>query len=260
MTDPRDSAPRGTARPSIATLVGATVLIASLSAAAGWMMHAGRPGQPPASTLPAQLALAPGETVVAPTPVPAIKPAPVLSPAGPDAAAYLAQPQVQAVAQPQPERQPQPPVKRQPPAAAPQGKAMGSGTAAAQPLRTRPAAVCETCGSVEGVREVQRKGEANGVGAVAGGVIGGLLGNQVGSGNGRKAMTVVGAVGGGLAGHEIEKRVRAETVYEVRVRMDDGRLRTFTQKTAPQPGARVRVEGGTLRSVAAPAHDEGDRT
>jgi outer membrane lipoprotein SlyB len=250
MTDPRASAPRGLARPSIAALVGAAVLIAS-SAAAGWMMHAARPGQPPASTLPAQLALAPGEAVVAPAPVAASKPAPVLSPAGADAAANLAQPQPQ----------PQPPVKRQPAAAAPQGHAMGSGTAATQPLRTRPAAVCETCGTVEGVREVRRKGEANGIGAVAGGVIGGLLGNQVGSGNGRKAMTVVGAVGGGLAGHEVEKRVRAETVYEVRVRMDDGRLRTFTQKTAAQTGARVRVEGGVLRSVS--AHDdagERDRT
>ena len=248
MTEPRDTALRGAARPSIAALVGAAVLIASLSAAAGWMMHAARPGQPPASALPAQLALAPGEAVVAPTPAPAAKPAPVLSEGGRDGAAALA---------PQ-SPQPQPPVKREPAAATRQAHATGSGTEAAQSLRTRPAAVCETCGTVEGVREVQRKGEANGVGAVAGGVIGGLLGNQVGSGNGRKAMTVVGAVGGGFAGHEIEKRVRAETVYEVRVRMDDGRLRTLTQKSAPQPGARVRVEGGTLRTVS--ARDERDRT
>jgi outer membrane lipoprotein SlyB len=89
-------------------------------------------------------------------------------------------------------------------------------------------------------------------------VLGGLLGHQIGKGHGRDAMTVVGAVGGGLAGHEVEKRVRAETVYEVRVRMDDGRLRTLTQKSAPRPGARVTVDGSTLRTVA--TQDDGGRT
>jgi outer membrane lipoprotein SlyB len=63
-------------------------------------------------------------------------------------------------------------------------------------------------------------------------------------------MTVIGAVGGGLAGHEIEKRARAETIYEVRVRLDDGSVRTITQKTAPTPGARVVVEGNSMRSVS----------
>jgi len=119
------------------------------------------------------------------------------------------------------------------------------------PLVTQPAAVCDSCGTVEGVRSYERKGEGSGLGAVAGGVLGGVIGNQIGGGNGRKAMTVIGAVGGGVAGHEVEKRVKSETVYEVRVRMDDGSLRTLTQKTAPAPGARVVVDGSTLRSVSA---------
>jgi outer membrane lipoprotein SlyB len=112
------------------------------------------------------------------------------------------------------------------------------------------AAVCATCGVVEGVREVQVKGEATGLGAIAGGVLGGAVGNQAGKGNGRKAMTVIGAVGGGLAGHEIEKRARGETLYDVTVRMDDGSVRTLRQKTAPAKGARVTVDGKTLRSAA----------
>jgi outer membrane lipoprotein SlyB len=66
-------------------------------------------------------------------------------------------------------------------------------------------------------------------------------------------------VGGGFAGHEIEKRVRAETVYEVKVRMDDGRVRTLTQKSAPRVGARVTVDGGVLRTLSS-SHDDGDRT
>ena len=73
--------------------------------------------------------------------------------------------------------------------------------------------------------------------------------NQIGKGDGRKAMTVVGAVGGGLAGHEIEKRARSETVYSVKVRMDDGSLRTTTQRQAPAVGQRVTLDGQTLRAV-----------
>lgn len=119
------------------------------------------------------------------------------------------------------------------------------------PLDTQTAAAnsCASCGVVETVRSFQRKGEGSGLGAVAGGVLGGALGNQVGKGNGRTAMTVIGAVGGGMAGHEVEKRAKSETFYEVKVRMDDGSLRTLTQKAAPAPGARVVVDGNTLRSA-----------
>ena len=90
---------------------------------------------------------------------------------------------------------------------------------------------------------MERKGEGSGVGAVAGGVVGGVLGNQVGGGNGRAAMTVIGAVGGGLAGHEIEKRARSVTVYRVKVRMDDGSLRTIEQSQSIAAGQKVRVDG-----------------
>jgi outer membrane lipoprotein SlyB len=138
------------------------------------------------------------------------------------------------------------------PAAKPSPATRHGGTQSAgtpTPLATQKAAVCATCGVVEGVREVEVKGEGTGLGAIGGAVVGGALGNQVGKGNGRKAMTVLGAVGGGLAGHEIEKRARSEKHYEVRVRMDDGSVRTLTQKTAPTPGARVTVDGNTLRTT-----------
>ena len=88
-----------------------------------------------------------------------------------------------------------------------------------------PAAICKQCGVVESVRAVTHKGQGSGVGAVAGGVLGAAVGNQMGKCTGRAAMTVLGAVGGGLAGNEIEKRTKSETVYEVQVRMDDGTLR-----------------------------------
>lgn len=140
------------------------------------------------------------------------------------------------------------------PAAAKPAPAQGERSAAPAKPAARPApakvvaAPCATCGVIVSVTPVQQKGEGTGVGAVGGAVIGGVLGNQVGGGSGKKAMTVIGAVGGGMAGHEIEKRQRATTVYQVKVRMDDGTTRTITQATAPTVGQKVTVDGSTIRA------------
>lgn len=119
-----------------------------------------------------------------------------------------------------------------------------------------PAPVCATCGTVEAVTAVRRQGEVNGignsgigVGAIGGAVVGGLLGNQVGGGNGKKAATVLGAVGGGYAGHAIEKNANSYTAYQMRVRMNDGTVRTIEQRTAVAAGSHVTVEGRPLRVV-----------
>lgn len=85
---------------------------------------------------------------------------------------------------------------------------------------------------------------------VTGAVAGGLLGNQIGGGNGRTLATVAGAVGGGYAGNAIEKQVRSTTVTQVRVRMNNGVIRSFTEAGHARwyPGAKVRV----VRSGLAP--------
>jgi outer membrane lipoprotein SlyB len=112
-------------------------------------------------------------------------------------------------------------------------------------------AICHDCGTVESVREIGNKGEGTGLGAIAGGVLGGLLGSQIGGGNGKKAMAVVGAAGGAFAGHEVEKRMRGEAQYEITVRFDDGRTRTYTETQAPQlqNGDRVRLANGRLTTI-----------
>lgn len=115
------------------------------------------------------------------------------------------------------------------------------------PGGTTPATACSTCGVVESVRAVQLQGQGSGVGVVAGGVVGGLLGHQFGGGKGKTAMTVLGAVGGGVAGNEIEKRARSATVYDITVRMDDGSTRSFRRAEAFAVGSAVVVEGRTLR-------------
>lgn len=124
--------------------------------------------------------------------------------------------------------------------------------AAAQPAAAQAPAICHSCGRVESVQAIQQAAQPSGVGMVAGAVLGGVLGNQVGGGNGRKIATVAGAVGGGYAGNEIERRTRATTTYQVRVRMEDGEVRTFpfAQQPGWSMGDRVRVVDGQLTSRA----------
>ena len=114
-----------------------------------------------------------------------------------------------------------------------------------------PPAICHSCGQVESVRTVQSAAKPSGVGVVGGAVVGGLLGNQIGGGTGRSLATVAGAVGGGYAGNEIEKRTRTVTSYQVRVRMEDGKVRNFPFNNQPQwrEGDRVRVVDGYLRAA-----------
>ncbi len=118
------------------------------------------------------------------------------------------------------------------------------------------ALACANCGTVESSVAVQRQGQVNGVavggttvgiGTVAGGVVGGLLGNQVGGGNGKTAATVLGVAGGAFAGNAIQKNMNKVTVYQMRVRMNDGSVRTIEQGSAVQAGSRVVVEGNSLR-------------
>lgn len=112
-----------------------------------------------------------------------------------------------------------------------------------------PAApVCNECGSVTGIREINRPGQATGLGAVAGGVLGAVVGRQVGGSGHRTAGTVVGAAGGAVAGHMIEKKAREGKVFEIGVRFDDGSSRTFTQETHPSwnAGSRVKLVNGAL--------------
>jgi outer membrane lipoprotein SlyB len=112
--------------------------------------------------------------------------------------------------------------------------------------------ICVSCGRIESVQAVQQQGKGSGLGIAAGAVLGGVLGNQVGNGNGRTLATVAGAVGGGYAGNEVEKRARSSTSYQVRVRMEDGSIRTFPYSAQPSwsIGDRVKVVNGQLTARA----------
>ena len=109
-------------------------------------------------------------------------------------------------------------------------------------------AVCNACGTVESIREVEKPGEGSGLGMAGGALGGAVLGKQFGNGRGRDALTILGAIGGGFAGHQAEKSYRTVKSYEVMVRMEDGSLRSIPSTIQPswRAGDRVKVDGGSI--------------
>lgn len=229
-----------------ALLVAGGLALTGLGIAAGVAWHPAAPTEivSPGSPEATRASLASNEAVVEPsttpeklgTPVPTVD----ATPTPPATSARPAKPSIPQV----PARRTAP--HRAVPSTAP-SYANSSGTQSAPSTQT--AAVCARCGVVESVHEVTVKGKGTGLGAVAGGVLGGALGNQMGRGNGRAAMTVLGAIGGGLAGNEVEKRTRAEKFYDVTVKMDDGSVRTIRQKTALAAGSRVTIDNNVIHLV-----------
>ncbi|CAE6691227.1 hypothetical protein R69927_01397 [Paraburkholderia domus] len=223
--------------PLVATAAGA-VIIASLAATAavtGLFPKASSSGAQTDQTQAAQVTTQPAVVDSA-------------APANPSA-----QQAAQQQAEQQAQQQAQSPAQR-PPAPTPAQQQQYAQQQQAQPApqyaQQQPSqpAYCSTCGTVEGISTVRQEGHGTGIGAVGGAVAGGVVGNQFGSGNGRTAMTVLGALGGGFAGNSVEKHIRSTTSYSVRVRMESGKTRYFTYHEAPpfQQGQRVRVENGTL--------------
>lgn len=102
--------------------------------------------------------------------------------------------------------------------------------------------VCNSCGTIVSIRTVEQEGDGSGLGAVAGGVIG----NQMGKGN--TLMTVPGVSGGAYTGHTIEKRMKTNTAYVIKVHMDNGSYRTITQYSEPQyaVGDQVSLRSGQM--------------
>ncbi len=125
-----------------------------------------------------------------------------------------------------------------------------TGSYSNEPQQVAAAApVCTTCGVIDGYSAVQVKGQNNGVGAVAGGLGGALVGSKIAGRGNHSVGGVIGAIGGGLLGNAIESHERVATVYDVRVRMADGTVRTVRQASIPNVGARVNVEGNTLHAI-----------
>ena len=120
--------------------------------------------------------------------------------------------------------------------------------AAAVALSPSVGAACPECGTVTDVKTIKKEGEGSGLGAVAGGVVGGVIGHQIGSGRGNTAATIVGAGAGAYAGNKVEKNQKTTTSYQVLVKMEDGKSRTFnfSKETSYKVGDRIKVVDGKL--------------
>lgn len=108
--------------------------------------------------------------------------------------------------------------------------------------------VCNNCGTVESINQIEVKGEGGYLGAIGGGVVGAILGNQVGQGSGRTAAQIAGALGGAYAGRALEGKSRASSHYELLVRLQNGTAQTLTFATVPEfrVGDKVRINDGVL--------------
>ena len=81
---------------------------------------------------------------------------------------------------------------------------------------------------------------------------GAIVGNQIGRGSGRDVATVIGAIGGGIAGNQIEKKMKRVLAWQVDLRMDDGSRRSFELDRPLTVGERVRYDGASVQPL--PAH------
>ncbi len=102
-------------------------------------------------------------------------------------------------------------------------------------------------GVIEQITRVQLPSNHHaGVGAVVGGLAGLGIGSLIGGGTGRDVAMVAGAIGGAVAGNEIEKRYDQPVPgQQVIVRTGNGVLVSITQPLNPNlfQGQRVYIEG-----------------
>jgi outer membrane lipoprotein SlyB len=86
------------------------------------------------------------------------------------------------------------------------------------------------------------------VGAIGGAVLGGWLGSNIGGGAGQTIATAAGSVAGGMAGRAIASNADTKTVWDVRVRFEDGIDRTVRvyQRPTFRPRDKVAVSSGVI--------------
>ena len=161
-----------------------------------------------------------------------------------------------ALAPEQPAAQPEEAKPERKPTAKPKPKPLAKSEPLHEPARAAVpppppvvvAAICRECAVIEEVREVEKAAQASGAGAVGGAVVGGVIGHQMGGGRGKDLATVLGVIGGGLAGNAIEKNAKKTVEYQIVVRYEDGTKGLFTQATPPswRPGDKVKVINGVI--------------
>ncbi len=107
----------------------------------------------------------------------------------------------------------------------------------------------EDYATVTDIDLVRVDSKTSGGGAVLGAVIGGVIGHQLGGGRGNDLATGAGAIGGAVAGNNIEKnRGSDDEIYRITVRFPDGTREKYDYAdiNGLRVGDKVRVEHGQL--------------
>ncbi|PTQ89859.1 glycine zipper 2TM domain-containing protein [Agitococcus lubricus] len=109
--------------------------------------------------------------------------------------------------------------------------------------------ICDNCGTIVAIRHSVSETQPSGLGAMSGAIIGGVMGHQFGKGDGKRAMTAIGALGGAMAGNQLEQQGRRIDGYHITVQMDNGGSRQFSFAYDPKfyVGENVHVNGGSLQ-------------
>lgn len=107
--------------------------------------------------------------------------------------------------------------------------------------------------TVEAVRKVMIQRDSKGLGIIGGAAVGGLAGSTIGGGRGQDIATVLGAIGGLVAGQAIEEQANQREGLEITVKYDSGDMRVIVQEADVdvRPGDRVQVISGGGRTRVA---------
>jgi len=118
---------------------------------------------------------------------------------------------------------------------------------ACAPLGPKPGEMEIRSGVIEQITDVQlQSNHHRGIGAVVGGVAGLGIGSLMGAGTGRDVAMVLGALGGALAGNEVQKKYdKPLPGQQIIVRVSNGVLVSITQPVDPklEKGEAVYIEG-----------------
>ncbi len=98
--------------------------------------------------------------------------------------------------------------------------------------------------TVVSVDEVMIEGTEGLLGGIGGAVLGGAIGRTIGGGSGKDVATVAGALGGAIAGSQIEGAVTKKRAIEVTVKYENGSVEAIVQEIDGdffQVGQQVRV-------------------
>ena len=113
----------------------------------------------------------------------------------------------------------------------------------------RPSVACRDCARVESIRAVEVPTGPAYAGAIAGGIAGAVFGEQIGKAHERHVTRALGAIGGAVLGHEIQRAATSRTLYDAALRMPNGVLRVRRYDAPPpfQVGQLIRLEAACPR-------------